>query len=120
MSAAFKPVRPLGDFLRVLIAPAIWFLHLVILYAAEALICIGPPAVQSTAMAWTVFLATAAALTGLILVILRPGQCPLPSSDRRNAWFPRASLLLTLLSVLGVIWTIMPTALLPVCTVSSS
>jgi hypothetical protein len=120
MSAAFKPVRPLGDFLRVLIAPTIWFTHLVILYAAEALICIGPPAAQSTAMAWTVLLAAAAALTGLIILaagVLRAGYRPLPLSDQRNAWLPRVSLLLTLLSVLGVIWTTMPTALLPVCTV---
>jgi hypothetical protein len=118
MSTTFKAVRPLSDFLRVLIAPAIWFLHLVILYSAEALICIGPPAAQSTAMAWMVFLATAAALTGLIILaagMLRPGASPLPSPDRRNAWLPRVSLLLTLLSVLGVIWTAMPTALLPVC-----
>jgi hypothetical protein len=118
MSTTFKAVRPLSDFLRVLIAPTIWFLHLVILYTAEALICIGPPAVQSTAMAWTIFLSTTAALTGLIIFaasMLRPGASPLPSPGRRNAWLSRASLLLTLLSVLGVIWTTMPTAFLPVC-----
>ena len=120
MSTTFKAIRPLSDFLRVLIAPAIWFLHLVVLYSAEALICIGPPAAQSTAMACVVFVATTAAMTGFISLaagILRPKASPLPSPHRRNAWLPRVSLLLTLLSVLGMIWTTMATALLPVCRV---
>ena len=56
MSDAFKPVRPLGDFLRMLIAPTN-------IYLSEALICIGPPAARSTAMAWMVFLTPAPAGT---------------------------------------------------------
>ena len=119
MSAASKPVRPFADFLRVLIAPAIWFAHFSLVYAAEALICIGPPAGRGTTMGWIVILATAAALTGLIILaarLLRSGNAAPSRSDRGKAWLRRASLPLTLLSVLGVIWTALPAAILPVCT----
>ena len=114
MTATIKPVRPFGDFLRMLIAPAIWFAHFSLVYAAEALICIGPPAGRGTTMGWTVFLATAAALTGLIILaagILRAGN----TTNQESTWFPRVSLLLTLLCVLGVIWTVLPTLVLPAC-----
>jgi hypothetical protein len=117
MSAASKPVRPFGDFLRVLIAPAIWFAHFSVLYAAEALICIGPPGDRGTTMGWTVFLATAAALTSLAILaagILRAGNTP-PTANQESTWFPRVSVLLTILSVLGVIWTVLPTLALPAC-----
>jgi len=124
MSDAFKPVRPLGDFLRMLIAPTIWFAHLSIIYLAEALICIGPPAARSTAMAWMVFLTTAAALTGLIILaagILRPGSTVQPTPHQEHSRFFRTgSLLLALLSVLGVIWTILPAAFLPACALPSA
>lgn len=119
MSAASKPVRPLGDFLRMMIAPAIWFAHFSLLYAAQTLICIGPPADRDTTMGWTVFLATAAALTGLIIQaarLIRAGKMAPTKSEDGMAWLRRTSLLLTLLSALGVIWTTLPTAVLPACT----
>ena len=118
MSATFKPVRPLGDLLRVLIAPAIWFAHLSVVYAGEALICIGPATDRGTAMGWVVILATAAALTALIILVaglLRPWNASPPTSDHGNSWFRRASLLIAALSALGVIWTTLPTAVLPAC-----
>jgi hypothetical protein len=119
MSAASKPVRPLGDFLRMMIAPAIWFAHFSLLYAAQTLICIGPPADRDTTMGWTVFLATAAALTGLIILaarLIRAGKMAPTKPEDGTAWLRRTSLLLTLLSALGVIWTTLPTAVLPACT----
>ena len=118
MSASIKPVRPVGDFLRVLIAPAIWFAHFSVLYAAEALICIGPPGDRGTTMGWTVFLATAAALTSLAILaagILRAGNTTPPTANQASTWLPRVSILLTILSVLGVIWTVIPTLVLPAC-----
>ena len=118
MSASIKPVRPVGDFLRVLIAPAIWFTHFSVLYAAEALICIGPPGNRGTTMGWTFFLATAAALTSLAILaagILRAGNTTPPTANQESTWFPRVSVLLTLLSVLAVIWTVLPTLILPAC-----
>ncbi|MFH1343765.1 MAG: hypothetical protein ABIL01_21535 [Pseudomonadota bacterium] len=118
MSAAIKPVRPFGDFLRVLIAPAIWFAHFSLVYAAEALICIGPPADQATMMGWIAALVTVAALAGLIILaarLLRSGNTAPSRSDRSEAWLRRTSLLLTLLSALGVVWTTLPTAVLPAC-----
>ncbi|WP_291865537.1 hypothetical protein [Bradyrhizobium sp.] len=116
--SAFKPVRPLGDFWRVLIAPAIWFAHFSVLYASEALICTGPPADRGTTMGWTVLLATAAASAGLVVLVaglLRSGNTAPPTSDPGGSWFRRASLLLALLSALGIIWTTLPTAVLPAC-----
>jgi hypothetical protein len=118
MSVTFKPGRPFGDFLRVLIAPTIWFAHLAVVYAAEALICIGPPADRDTTMGWVVFLATVAALTGLITLaarLLRPRNAAPPTSDPGNAWFRHASLLLTFLSAMAVIWTTLPTVVLSAC-----
>ena len=118
MSATFKPVRPLGDLLRVLIAPAICFAHLAVVYAGEALICIGPAADQVTTMGQVVILATAAALTGLIILVaglLRSRNASPPASDHGNSWFRRASLLIATLSALGVIWTTLPAAVLPAC-----
>lgn len=119
MNAASKLVRPLGDFLRMLIAPAIWFAHFSLLYAAETLICIGPPADRGTTMGWSVLLATAAALTGLIILaarLIRAGKIAPTRPEDGMAWLRRTSLLLTLLSALGVIWTTLPTAVLPACT----
>jgi hypothetical protein len=118
MSATFKPVRPLGDFLRMLIAPAIWFAHFSLLYAAETLVCLGPPAERGTTMGWMVFLITTAALSGLIILadrLLRSGNAAPPRSDHGSAWLRHTSLLLTLLSALAVIWTTLPTAVLPAC-----
>lgn len=118
MSAAFKPVRPLGDFLRVLIAPAVWFAHFSFLYGTEALICIGPPAGRDATMGWAAILATAVALSGLVVLatrLLRSRETPRLKSEDANAWLRRTSLLLTLLSALAIIWTTLPTAVLPAC-----
>ena len=118
MSVASKPVRPFGDFLRVLIAPAIWFAHFSFLYGAEALVCIEPSADSGTTMGWMVFLGTAVALIGLMLLgagLLRSATTASPRSNHDNTWLRRVSLLLTLLSTLAVIWTTLPTAVLPAC-----
>jgi hypothetical protein len=115
MSATFKP---LGDFLRVLIAPAIWLAHLSIVYGAEALICIGPPADRTTRMGWMIFLATSAAVAGLAILVvglLRRQNTASSGFDRGNAWLLRASLLLSLLSALGIVWTTLPATILPAC-----
>ena len=123
MSAAFESDRPLSDFLRVLVAPFIWFTHLVIVYAAEALVCIGPPADRGNAMGLVVFLASTAALTSLAILaagILRAGNTAPPTANQERTWFTRVSLLLTLLSILGVIWTVLPTLVLPACALSAA
>lgn len=119
MSKALRPVRPLSDFLRVLIAPAIWFAHLVVIYGAEALICTGSTISSGRAMVWTVAVATAAALIGLIGSAAGLGR-PLfhlaGRTDRSGSGFlPVAAKTLSLLSMLGVIWTALPTTLLSVC-----
>ena len=116
MSAASRPVRPFGDFLRMLIAPAIWFAHFSLVYAAEALICMGSSAQRGTTMGWMVILVTAAALAGLVILavgILRAEKAA--RSNRESSLLPRATLLLTAISALGTIWTILPTLVLPAC-----
>jgi cytochrome bd-type quinol oxidase subunit 2 len=117
MSDTFKPVRPLGDFLPVLAPPLIWFAHLTTLYAAEAMICIGPPAAAATMMVWTIALATAVALIGLLLTawMLRRGKASRTQHLGRSRFLVGVSYLLILLSLLGVAWTILPTIVLPVC-----
>ena len=112
-------VRPLSDFLRVFTAPTIWFMHLIVVYGAEALICTGTAVSSGSAMVWTVALVSATALIGLGIsaaglnwrrVILSE------RTDRRRSMFlPAVALTLTLLSLLGVVWTALPTALLPAC-----
>ena len=76
MSDIFKP--SLGSLLQVLAPPLVWFLHLTTVYAAEALICTAPARATDAMMAWTVALATAAALTALLLTAwtLHRGNAP--------------------------------------------
>jgi hypothetical protein len=117
MSDTFKPARPLGDFLQVLAPPLIWFAHLTTVYAAEALICIGPPAAAATMMTWTIALATVVALTGLLVAawMLRRGRAWRTQNLGSSRFLVGASHLLILLSLLGVVWTILPTLFLPPC-----
>ncbi len=118
MSPASKQVRPLGDFLRVLIAPAIWFAHFSVLYAAEALTCLVKTQERGFGMGWTIALATAGALTGQIILIarlLRSGTPVRPAPDDGMAWLRRTSLLLSLLSGLAIVWTTLPAVILPPC-----
>lgn len=112
------PVRPLGDLLRTLIAPAVWFSHFALLYAAETLICIGSPVDRGATMRWTVLLATAAALAGLFILAVRQFRAKKENasrSDRGSSWLRSVSLLLILLSALGIIWTALPATVLPAC-----
>jgi hypothetical protein len=118
MSGSSKSVQPLRDFLRVLIAPAVWFAHFSFLYGAEALICIEPPPGRGAAMGWTAILATAVALTGVIVLIWRllySAKTTALPADRGGAWLRHVSLLLAILSALGIIWTALPTTILPAC-----
>ena len=114
-----KTIRPLNDFLRVLIAPAIWFAHLVVIYGAEALICISPPVTDRKAMAWTVAIATGAALVGLIVSaagLAGPWLLVASKATRAELQFlPMMAMALTLLSMLGVVWTAMPATMLVAC-----
>lgn len=119
MSSGSKRVQPLGDFLRVLVAPTIWFVHLSIVYGAEALICRGSSGIGSTAMTWTILLASGAALAGLGAYAMRtfsPGNARVRARDHdRDRFLPLISLTLTVLACWGVIWTTFPALLLPAC-----
>lgn len=118
MSVAPK-VRPLGDFLRVLIAPAIWFAHFTFLYAAETFTCISAASDRATTIVWTAVIATLAAWISLGLQLRgshrRQGHAV---ADDGTTWLARTSMLLTLISALGIFWTAFPVALLAPCEVS--
>jgi hypothetical protein len=106
--------RPLADLLRLLVGPVVWFLHLVVLYGAEALIC-TPPVGTEQAMLWLGAAATGAAVAALVILIAMPA----PGVDQREhtgvAFLHGTTLLLALLSAIGVIWNALPLALVPVC-----
>ena len=110
--------RPLSEFLRVLVGPVVWFLHLVLLYGAEALTCM-PPAGSGRAIIWIGISATAGALGSLVLVavsVLRPDG----RSRHTGATFLRdTTLSLALLSAVGVIWNALPLALVRVCALAT-
>ena len=111
--------RPLADLLRLFIGPAVWFGHFVVLYGTEALLCTSRLA-SGRAMSWIASVATVAALVALAIfasVLVR--RAP-PNEDPKEhtgaAVLHDAALLLAILAALGVAWTAMPVALLPMCT----
>lgn len=110
--------RPLADLLRLFIGPALWFGHLAVLYGAEALIC-TPPLASGRAMSWIASAATILVLGALALFGAALVRQP-PPTDRSEehtaaAFLHATALLLAVLSALGVVWTALPVALLPVC-----
>jgi hypothetical protein len=108
--------RPLADLLRLLVGPVVWFLHLVVLYGAEALIC-TPPVGPEQAMMWLGAAATGAAVAALVILVATPapGVDQRPGQHTGAAFLRNTTLLLALLSAIGVIWNALPLALVPVC-----
>ena len=108
--------RPLADLLRLFVGPLVWFLHLVLLYGAEALIC-TPPAGSGRAMMWLGAAATVAALCALAMLTAAPMRRVKDPQDKHTgaAFLRKAMLLLALLSAIGVTWSALPLALVPVC-----
>jgi hypothetical protein len=112
--------RPVADLLRLFVGPVVWFLHLALLYGAEALIC-TPPVGSGAAMMWLSIAATATALGTLVFL----AAVPAPRGDRRPsehtgaAYLHNTTLLLALLSAVGVIWNALPVALVPVCALAA-
>lgn len=107
--------RSLADFLWLLVGPVVWLLHLVVLYGTEALIC-TPPVGSGRTMMWMGAAATIVALGALGMlaaVSIRRLQDAEEQAD--TAFLRKTTLLLALLSALGVIWSALPLALMPVC-----
>ena len=113
--------RPLADLLRLCTAPVVWFLHLALLYGAEALIC-TPPVGSGRTMMWVDVTATAAALG--MLVFLGAASAPSaggsPRQYTRAAFLQDATRLLALLAAIGVIWNALPVVVMPVCAFAAS
>jgi hypothetical protein len=112
MSAA----RPFGDLLGVCIPPALWFGHFGVLYGAEALAC-TPPAGGRHLLIWIGAIATVAALAVLawLAVSLRRPSAERADEHTGAAFLRDVTLLLALLSAMGVAWTAFPVAVLPLC-----
>ena len=110
--------RPLADLLHLFIGPGLWFAHLTVLYGAEALIC-TPPVASGRAMGWIASAATIAVLGALALfgwtLVRQPPPDDRPEEHTGAAFLHNTALLLAALSALGVVWTALPIALLPVC-----
>jgi hypothetical protein len=110
--------RPFTDLLRLFVGPGVWFTHFTLLYGTEALICTPPVATPRT-MIWMAAVATIAALGALALFARRLVQLPPlyepPETYTGAAFLHTATLLLAALAALGVVWTALPVALLPVC-----
>lgn len=103
--------RPLADLLRLGIGPLVWFAHFSLSYAAEGVIC-RPPNPSPAAMLWFGAVTTMLALTYLVVFGFRARR----GRDQTDALFLRqATILLTILSALGVIWTAVPIIILRAC-----
>jgi hypothetical protein len=107
-------IRPISDFLWIMIGPAIWAGHLFLLYAAETLICLSSPS-QGT------MLVTTMTLTGVALCALaaaayahRARAKTLPADERD--FVPLVTMTLAGISAIAVIWTAVPGLALRVCT----
>ena len=109
-------VRPVTDLFAVFIAPALWFAHFGVLYGAEALLC-TPPATARGALVWIGALVTVVTLAVLAWFVLpRPQPSGRADDEHTGAAFLRSvELLLALLAALGVVWTVFPITVLPVC-----
>jgi hypothetical protein len=113
--------RPLADLLRLFVGPAVWFLHLALLYGAEALIC-TPPVGSGRAMVWLGIAATVAALGALLLLaaVPAPRANGRPSEHTGAAYLHYTTRLLAFLSAIGVIWNALAVVLVPACAQAAS
>jgi len=112
-------IRPLSDLFWLFVGPGVWFAQLAFVYGAEALICREPSAGNARIMVWAVCCASIAALSALIAFAIaqaRSWSANARANDSGRERFSRAaSLLLVLLSVIGVIWTTLPIAFVRAC-----
>jgi hypothetical protein len=106
--------------MRLFVGPFVWFLHLALLYGAEALIC-TPPVGSERAMMWlgaATSIAALGVLAMLTAVPMRRVEDP-PGMHTGAGFLRKATLLLTLLSAVGVIWNAFLVALVPTCALAA-
>lgn len=118
MTKATPQVRPLGDFFLLFTGPGIWFAHFVVMYGAEALICTGSTGSSGRQMVWVTVAATGFALAAITTFIARLRRhIPAGETGHDESRFRRVvSIVLAILSMLGVLWVALPAALLSACT----
>jgi hypothetical protein len=121
MTTARKAIRPLRDFLRPFAGPAIWFAHFSVLYGAETLACLGSTQ-PSSGWVWSVVAATVLALLALASVgagAIQQRRSPNAPDENGQGFFVSITLLLVLMSFLGIAWTTLGAILVPVCAIAA-
>jgi hypothetical protein len=109
------PNRTIGAFLVVLAGPLIWFGHFVGIYAAEALACgvLGPRFLTVVAIAITAI--AGAGLLAVIIAKARESRVSALTQEPVAMFLPHVTLLLAVLSLLGLLWVAWPAAMLRPC-----
>jgi hypothetical protein len=107
-----------------LAAPAVWALHLFVMYAAHALLC-ARSAAGAGDMLWPL-LAISTGVVALGALVAMPGlagwdhraalsRARAPGAADGNGFSQGISLGLVVLALLGVLWTMLTTALISPC-----
>jgi hypothetical protein len=98
---------------RWLAGPLIWTAHFLIVYASESLVC-----TRGGGAATHLVLVAAATLAGLIVLLAVISQSRRAASDHNapgQAYMDKVATGLSLLGMLGLIWTALPATLLSAC-----
>lgn len=121
MRKVASKTESISELLLCFAGPMVWAAHLFVMYGAEALICTGPVATSDKSYFQPVAIAaTVLALVSLLCFLTWQwawNRCDDPERDVGDGlWFlRRTSMALAALTMLGVLWTALPMALLPVC-----
>lgn len=105
---------PSGALLRWFGGPLIWAAHFLLVYASESLACTRGGGAGSHLL--IVGVASVAAVVALLAVIIRGWRAARAAPERHGAAFMDATAaLLGALSLIAVLWIVVPAMLVPAC-----
>jgi hypothetical protein len=111
----------ISELLLCFAGPMVWAAHFFVMYGVEALICTGPIAPSDNRYFQPVpIAATVLALVSLLCFLTWQWAWSMRDEPERGVgdglrFLRRTSTALAALATLGVLWTALPTALLPAC-----
>ena len=109
--------RPVTDLLFAVAGPLVWAAHFFSVYLTEALLCsTQEPALQRSVH----FMAGSQTVLALVVMLVIAIQHRSDDSAGRRSAVPAFALPLTLLSALAVIWSSLPSLLLPACRIAGT